>query len=299
MEGVRLTCLPKELDISAVSQADPAARREAPSVSRSADVARDLEAIFAPLPHGAPGRPEGIPAEKGLVTVAPQAPLRRKGTFLGLILVMLFCLAAVALASWWLAAPAPIVAQSAAPAARTQPPAPAPQSNPHPDLADIGTAPALDDIPDAPPIPLAQDRAFGSRPAVTRLTMSAPLARPDRGTPPTASSPAPADAQPVASAPPSMAAAAPVAPAPELARACEPGATESWCLRTPVTEADAALRDAYAAAVSAGVKRSVLGEIRADWSRLRRNALSDPQTVLRGYAALTEQLRLEARQAQP
>ena len=294
----------KEHDIPVVYQADAAAGGEAPSARLRPNVADDLEAIFAPLGHRASAPSETILAGQAPTTPLPQAPRRRNGTILALILVTLLGATVVALASWWQAAPVRVAARAPASPGRAQSRTPAPLANPRPDPTDIGTAPALDDIPDATAGPLAQGRPSNTAHLPAPALVLTPAPHPDRVTPPTTFSPAPADAQPMASVPPSVAAAAApvppvVIPAPELARACEPGATESWCLRTPVAEADAALRGAYAAAVAAGVKRSVLGEVRADWSRLRRTALSDPQTVLRGYTALTEQLRLETRQARP
>ena len=59
--------------------------------------------------------------------------------------------------------------------------------------------------------------------------------------------------------------------------------------------ADDRLRDAYQAAVRAGVDRNTLVDVRGDWKRLRGRANRDPQALIRGYALLTQELRAEAR----
>lgn len=92
--------------------------------------------------------------------------------------------------------------------------------------------------------------------------------------------------------------------APEVRRAarapvrharCSRFATEAWCLHGTIMAADDRLRDAYDAAVRAGVARDTLVDIRSDWKRLRGRANRDPQALIRGYALLTQELRAEIR----
>lgn len=78
---------------------------------------------------------------------------------------------------------------------------------------------------------------------------------------------------------------------------CRAGATDAWCLHGDITAADSRLRDAYAAAIRSGVDRRTLGDVRDDWSRLRRRANKDPEALIRGYGILTQELRAEARRA--
>jgi len=59
--------------------------------------------------------------------------------------------------------------------------------------------------------------------------------------------------------------------------------------------ADDELRDAYDAAVRAGLDRDLLVDIRSDWKRLRGRANRDPRALIRGYAELTQELRTETR----
>jgi len=111
-----------------------------------------------------------------------------------------------------------------------------------------------------------------------------------------ASTPAPA------AAPAPMPARAPARPRRE-ARPAHPGrcprfATEAWCLHGTIMRSDDELRDAYDAAVRAGVDRNLLVDIRSDWKRLRGRANDDPQALIRGYALLTQELHAETRRAQ-
>ena len=78
---------------------------------------------------------------------------------------------------------------------------------------------------------------------------------------------------------------------------CPRFATEAWCLHGTITAADDRLRDAYQAAVRAGVDRDTLVDVRSDWKRLRGRANRDPQALIRGYALLTQELRAEALRA--
>jgi uncharacterized protein YecT (DUF1311 family) len=80
------------------------------------------------------------------------------------------------------------------------------------------------------------------------------------------------------------------APAPSLAQCAASGGSEAWCLRAESGAADDRLRDAYQAAVRAGVDRHMLVGINKKWVRLRKRALKDPKAMIGGYAALTEQL---------
>jgi len=78
---------------------------------------------------------------------------------------------------------------------------------------------------------------------------------------------------------------------------CPRFATEAWCLHGTVMAADDRLRDAYQAAVRAGVDRRTLVDVRSDWKRLRGRANRDPQALIRGYALLTQELRAETLRA--
>ena len=93
-------------------------------------------------------------------------------------------------------------------------------------------------------------------------------------------------------------AAAPVrkeAPSTAHRARCSRFATQAWCLRGTIRGADDQLRDAYNAAVRAGVPRDTLVDIRSDWKRLRGRANRDPQALIRGYGLLTQELRAEIR----
>ena len=76
---------------------------------------------------------------------------------------------------------------------------------------------------------------------------------------------------------------------------CSRFATQAWCLHGTIMAADNQLRDAYDAAVRAGVARETLVDIRSDWKKLRGRANRDPQALIRGYALLTQELRAEIR----
>jgi len=65
----------------------------------------------------------------------------------------------------------------------------------------------------------------------------------------------------------------------------------AWCQHDRALAADEALRDAYADAVRAGVRRSAMVDVRRDWSRLRKRANKDPAALIDGYADLTGNLR--------
>ena len=85
------------------------------------------------------------------------------------------------------------------------------------------------------------------------------------------------------------------APSPPRHARCSRFATQAWCLRGSISAADNELRNAYGAAVRAGVARGTLVDIRSDWKRLRGRANRDPQALIRGYALLTQELRAETR----
>lgn len=76
---------------------------------------------------------------------------------------------------------------------------------------------------------------------------------------------------------------------------CPRFAAPAWCMRGTIMSADDELRDAYDAAVRAGVDRDILIDIRSDWKGLRSRANRDPQALVRGYALLTQELRAEIR----
>jgi hypothetical protein len=125
---------------------------------------------------------------------------------------------------------------------------------------------------------------------------------------------APAATVPPAEAPPSPVQAGPPAPVPRRVAprpAAQPArreappaahhgrcprfATEAWCLHGTIMAADDQLRDAYDAAVRAGVPRDIMVDVRSDWKKLRGRANRDPQALIRGYALLTQELRAEIR----
>jgi len=84
--------------------------------------------------------------------------------------------------------------------------------------------------------------------------------------------------------------AAPAPPATPASARCRDGDT-AWCLHDRALAADHALRDAYADAARAGVRRATLVDIRGDWRRLRKRADNDPAAMIDGYADLTGTLR--------
>lgn len=102
-------------------------------------------------------------------------------------------------------------------------------------------------------------------------------------------------AQPQAQPKPAMPRARKAAPSTTHHGRCSRFATEAWCLRGTIRGADDQLRDAYNAAVRAGVPRDTLVDIRSDWKRLRGRANRDPQALIRGYGLLTQELRAEIR----
>lgn len=131
-----------------------------------------------------------------------------------------------------------------------------------------------------------------------------PIARSAPVLPAQATPPAPILAAPVTSATvPTPIEVKPKPAAPPVRREAPPArhtrcsrfATEAWCLHGTIMAADDRLRDAYDAAVRAGVARATLVDIRSDWKRLRGRANRDPQALIRGYALLTQELRAEIR----
>ena len=132
------------------------------------------------------------------------------------------------------------------------------------------------------------------------MTLLAPVARqlPIQGEakkplPPTSAIAAPKVIHPPASIPPAVHAAQRARPA--HAGACPRFAAAAWCMRGAILRADSRLRDAYEAAVRAGVDRETLVDVRRDWKRLCGRADRDPQALIRGYALLTQALRAEMR----
>jgi hypothetical protein len=121
--------------------------------------------------------------------------------------------------------------------------------------------------------------------------------------PPPASQPAPA----APATPPPAEATAPARSAalsaqrtraPDRASAARPTraqcgrfASEAWCLRRDIENADDRLRETYKAAMRAGVGRGTMVAVRDDWARLRHRANRDPRALIRGYAALDAQLQ--------
>jgi hypothetical protein len=168
------------------------------------------------------------------------------------------------------------------------------------------------------PLPRTRPRAALVPPA-PRLSAQAPAAAPPAQPLPALPSIAPAVAAPAprnAAPRPKIESHKPlhrtVAPQPQQAAApqsrhraatpephsrCNAGATSAWCLQDAVAAADGRLRDAYTAAIRAGVDRKTLAGVRSDWSRLRRHANKEPVALIRGYGLLTQELRAEADRA--
>ena len=62
------------------------------------------------------------------------------------------------------------------------------------------------------------------------------------------------------------------------------------CMRPQVLDADRQLRTAYRDAVRSGVDRRTLAGYRRQWSKLRKQANSDPRSVTTGYRQMAEEL---------
>ena len=72
---------------------------------------------------------------------------------------------------------------------------------------------------------------------------------------------------------------------------CRDGMTAGRSRRRAGLAADRSLRFAYAAAVEAGVGRHQLVQVRNDWAALSAEEYDRPAVLLRGYTALTQELR--------
>lgn len=68
------------------------------------------------------------------------------------------------------------------------------------------------------------------------------------------------------------------------------GANLARCMRPEILAADQHLRDAYAAAIRAGVDRKTLSTYRKHWSRIRKKANSDPVYVTVSFRQMARQL---------
>jgi hypothetical protein len=231
-------------------------------------VATDMEAIFALLP------PRDAPTNPAAAAAVPPLPAKRASTARWMLLVLAIALVA-AVGTLFLMSdlrqPTPAVQNRRQPAAPVATP-------PHP------TQPALAaQARFAPPAPLDQHVETARR-APTLPAGAGAAAPPKR---------APLEATP----PRRRLTLSEPMPRPDSPVRCERDATAAWCLRDEVTAADGKLRDAYAAAVRAGVDRSTLVAIRRDWSHLRGRALKDPRALLRGYASLTDALNGEVQAA--
>jgi hypothetical protein len=72
---------------------------------------------------------------------------------------------------------------------------------------------------------------------------------------------------------------------------CSRYASQAWCLRRDITNADDRLRDTYEEAMRAGVDRRLMVAVRDDWERLRHRVNRDPRALIEGYAELNRELR--------
>jgi len=168
------------------------------------------------------------------------------------------------------------------------------------------TAPVASPVPVAstPPSPAVPPEAAPPAPLPVPEPQAPP--RPERAGPPsakprTAAPPTPAVAhaarkrsagRPGASGPAAVAAATPAEAhdAPTAVADC-PAGYAAWCLRDRTNAADRDLRQAYQAAIEAGVKGGTLRGVWRQWVRYRRLANSRPEELIRGYDGLTRRLR--------
>jgi hypothetical protein len=229
-------------------------------------VTSELEAIFAPLPRLAP------PIEQ---PASPKAAAATRGPGRWFGLVGAVVLAALIGSLVFLT---PVVRQA--------PPQPAPKAVSATFLAPPPTANSVAVQP-APPhraVPTVKPKAAPARASHQPKLIPAEAPHHDKvTTTPAALKPkvAPDRAQQQTASP-----------------SCPRSATEAWCLQGTVVTADTELRDAYDKAVQAGVDRRALVDIRNDWKRLRKRANKDPRALIRGYAALTQELRTATHGAQ-
>jgi hypothetical protein len=232
-------------------------------------VARDLDAIFAPLPRVA--RPEPLASSTPLSgTSKPKGRVSPWVIALG-VMTLLLAAALILIAAPW---------RFARPIERSTVPPPAPVQPAAPATPRTSTSAPVDAAPDlavaTPQLKATRDRIPVRNPVSAN---SRPAQRPvlRKEEPRTTSKPA----------------------AEGSAAACPRGATAAWCLRGSVTAADSRLRDAYEDATRAGVNRKILVGIRSDWKHLRGRANKDPEALIRGYALLTQELRAEISRRSP
>jgi hypothetical protein len=76
-------------------------------------------------------------------------------------------------------------------------------------------------------------------------------------------------------------------------------ASRAWCDHSAVMSADRRLRDAYARAVRAGVRRDLLVNYQRRWSDLQPAAANNPRRVVVGYEAMTRDLSRRAANRPP
>lgn len=88
----------------------------------------------------------------------------------------------------------------------------------------------------------------------------------------------------------------PSAPAPSAMEGCSRVSSRDYpaCAHAVMMGQDRDLRRAYARAVDAGVPRDILTDSARRWSRLRRQAVSQPARAAAGYAALRRDLARQA-----
>ena len=131
----------------------------------------------------------------------------------------------------------------------------------------------------APPVPAAAPLPATSQPVPTQPAAPAP-----------AEAIVPASAQPVSSKTRESDLAT-TARKPAAPTRCSRYASQAWCLRRDITDADDRLRDTYEEAMRAGVDRRLMVAVRDDWERLRHRVNRDPRALIEGYAELNRELR--------
>jgi outer membrane biosynthesis protein TonB len=145
----------------------------------------------------------------------------------------------------------------------------------------------------APPASQVPPKAAPAMPAAASLPAASQPAPSQPAAQPPSEATAPAGAQPASSASPrtsesdrGTAARKPATPA-----RCGRNASEAWCLRRDIANADDRLRDTYEEAMRAGIDRRLMVAVRDDWAGLRRRVNRDPRALIGGYAELTRELR--------
>ena len=216
-----------------------------------------MKAIFSPLP-----RPSKVAAGESSPTPSEVAPpAKRDGAMRWLQGLLAIAILAALLS--WLLVPKP---QFAPPASQLPPKA----------------APAMP----ATSVPAAS-QPVPSQPASAQPAPAQPTtAPPTEATAPQGAQPATPASRQTRESIRRATASKPAAPA-----RCARYASQAWCLRRDITNADDRLRDTYEEAMRAGVDRRLMVAVRDDWERLRHRVNRDPRALIEGYAELTRELR--------